>query len=118
MQQDFAAAAADENEVAECIRRTRQMTGYALEPHTACAVIAADKTRPPGATAPEIVLATAHPAKFAEAMSEIVGAPTPLPDRYADLLTAIERFEVVANDLAAIEQIIAARARAAHGDAT
>jgi threonine synthase len=116
MQADFAAAAADEDEVAECICRTRDTTGYVLEPHTACAVIAADKVLPPASAVPEIVLATAHPAKFAESMAQIVGRPVALPDRYAGLFAAPERFVAVANDLVAVEQHIAERARATEGD--
>ena len=115
MQNDFAAAAASETDVAACIRDTRAECGYLLEPHTACAVIAADKALPRDSAAPQVVLATAHPAKFSEAMAEIVGEAAPLPARYASLLTDAERFEVVPNDLGAVEAFVETRARAARG---
>jgi len=117
MAADFAAAAAAEDEVANCIRRIRQTAGYLLEPHTACAVVAADKSAPTATATPEVILATAHPAKFAEAMTKIVGEPAPLPERYAGLLDAAERFEVVSNDLTAVENYITERARTAQGGA-
>ena len=107
---DFAAAAAGEADVADCIRRVRTETGYVLEPHTACGVLAAERTSP-GETVPEIVLATAHPAKFAEAMAEITGAAVALPARLAHLLRDAERATSLANDLSQVERHIEAHAR-------
>src|SRR5690606_12851169 len=60
---DFSAASASEEDVAEIIRRTRQVSGYMTEPHTACGLVAAERCLKPGAT-PQVVLSTAHPAKF------------------------------------------------------
>ena len=55
------------------------------------------------ATGPVVVLATAHPAKFPDAVERATGMRPPLPDRLADLLDRPERFEVVPNDLAAVD---------------
>lgn len=110
--QDFAAGSASEAEVAACIRETLVTCGYKLEPHTACGLIASRKQAlPPGV--PEVVLSTAHPAKFTEAMTEITKKPTPLPDRLAQLLTTPERVTVLANDLAAVEAYIRDNTRVA-----
>lgn len=109
---DFAAASASEAEVAACIRETRAATGYLLEPHTACGVIAANKIA--RSATPEVVLATAHPAKFSEAMAEIVGASTPLPERLAQLLNKPERVTVLDNDLAAVKTYIRDSSRASN----
>ncbi len=112
LSQDFAAASASEVEVAACIRETFEASGYLLEPHTACGVIASRKqpTSPQGI--PEVVLATAHPAKFAEAMTEITSSPTPLPVRLAHLLTEPERVTVLKNDPVAIKTYIRDTSRA------
>lgn len=110
---DFAAAGASESEVAACIRETRAAGGYLLEPHTACGVVAGRKQAaglPAGV--PEIVLATAHPAKFAEAMAEMTGAAAPLPARLDHLLTEPERVTVLENDLAAVQGYIRNTTRA------
>ncbi|MBU2532876.1 MAG: threonine synthase, partial [Alphaproteobacteria bacterium] len=111
MASDFAAASASEAEVAACIRETREATGYLLEPHTACGVIASRKqaSSPDG---PEVVLATAHPAKFAEAMTNIIGQPAPLPRRLQHLMTNSERMTVLDNDLAAVQHYIRNTTRA------
>jgi threonine synthase len=114
MQADFVAASASEDEVAACIRRVRKESGYLLDPHTACGVVAAGKTLPASAT-PRIVLATAHPAKFPDAIEAITGERPDLPPRLANLLTDPERIAVLPNDLAAVKRFVAERAGASRG---
>lgn len=111
--QDFGAVAASEEEVAAVIRATQAETGYLLEPHTACGVIAAQRLEQSGSVVPQVVLSTAHPAKFAEAMGAIMGQATPLPEGLSGLLGAEERFVEIDNDLAAVETYVAEHARAA-----
>jgi len=107
---DFSAAAADGATVARVIRETEGSAGYLTEPHTACAIhaFAALAGGKSAATTPEVVLATAHPAKFPEAMREIVGQASELPARLDGVLTAPERITPVANDLAAVEAAVEA----------
>ena len=116
MQKDFAAASASEDEVAACIRRVRRESGYLLDPHTACGVVAADKTLATGTT-PRVVLATAHPAKFPDAVEKITGERPGLPERLSALLTDEERFAVLPNDLSAVKKFVAERAGHARGAA-
>jgi threonine synthase len=114
LRQEFSAAAASEAEVVATIVGTRAETGYVLEPHTACGVIASEKTttarRP---HVPDVVLATAHPAKFPESMARITGAAVSLPSRLAHLMKASERITSLDNDLAAVQRYILAHARPA-----
>jgi threonine synthase len=105
LRRDFGAASASEAEVARCIRRVRKESGYLLDPHSACAVVAAQKMRS-DATSPLIVLATAHPAKFPDALKAITGERPALPPRLALLLAARERFTALPNDLAAVERFV------------
>jgi threonine synthase len=108
---EFAAAAASESDVAATIARTLAASGYLADPHTACGIVAAERTaRADRGTT--VVLATAHPAKFPDAMQAITGARPPLPPRLVGLMTAPERFDVLANDPAAVEAYVLARARA------
>ena len=68
----FAAGRADEDEIAATIRTLRQETGYLLDPHTAVGVAVAEKeSREPAV--PMIVLGTAHPAKFPDAVAAACG---------------------------------------------
>ena len=114
-ERDFAAASASEAEVADCIRRTRQRSGYLLDPHTACGVVAAEKAG--GGAAPRIVLATAHPAKFPDALQAITGERPALPPRLASLMHDPERITSLPNDLAAVERFVASLAAQKHGAA-
>jgi threonine synthase len=116
LRREFSAAAATETEVSDAILRTRADTGYVLEPHTACGIVASEKTAAGrGVDVPDIVLATAHPAKFPEAMKQITGAAVPLPPRLAHLMKAPERMTSLDNDLAAVQQYILKHTRSASG---
>ncbi len=56
-------------------------------------------------------MATAHPAKFPDAMERAIGIRPALPPRMADLFEREERFAVLPNDLAAVEAQVRALAR-------
>ena len=110
--QELGAHASSEDEIANCVRQTVASAGYMLEPHTACGVLAADKCMQ-DVHHPEVILATAHPAKFAEAMTEIVGSPVSLPPRLHSLLRAEERMTHLGNDAREVETYILQHSRAA-----
>ncbi|HXF55526.1 MAG TPA: threonine synthase [Hyphomicrobiaceae bacterium] len=112
MRRDFAAAAASEAEVAAAIRRVRKESGYLMDPHTACGMVAAEKALAKGRS-PRVVLATAHPAKFPQAMRTICGEEVELPARLAKLMTDRERLTVLPAELTPIERHIEERVRAA-----
>ena len=113
LQHDFKAASASEEEVAAAIRKTFADTGYLVDPHTACAVVAADKTL--GAkvgNVAQIILSTAHPAKFPDAMEEITGTRPPLPARLTGIMTGGERIERLPAELTAVEAFVESVSRA------
>jgi threonine synthase len=108
----FSAGRADEEEVAASIRTVRRETGYLLDPHTAVGVAVAEKEgRDP--SVPMVVLSTAHPAKFPEAVAKACGVKPALPDWLADLSTRPERVSVLPADLPTIERFILGASRAA-----
>ena len=88
-----------------CIRRVKARSGYLLDPHTACGVVARAR-RKSIRNAPHVVLATAHPAKFPDAMQAITGERPALPPRLASLMTDPERITVLPNDLAAVQRFV------------
>ena len=104
LRKDFSASAASEDDVADAIRRLRAECGYLIDPHTACAVVAAERELGEGGETPQIVLSTAHPAKFPDAIEAITGERPGLPARLADLLTAKERFTTIGNDIGEAER--------------
>ncbi len=108
----FNADRADEDETAAAIRTTLRETSRLVDPHTAVGLAVAEKeTRDPAL--PMIVLGTAHPAKFPDAVEAACGVRPDLPDWLSDLPERPERATPMAVDQAAIEQFILAASRAA-----
>ena len=102
---EFDSAATSEEETSAAIKAIRAATGEVICPHTAVAVHAAAVRRGDPAV-PMVVLATAHPAKFPDAVEAASGIRPPLPPRMADLMTRPERITRVPNDLAAIKAVV------------
>jgi threonine synthase len=106
----FSAARLDDAETLAEIGRTHRTTGELLDPHSAIAVAAARSARR-DKTAPIIALASAHPAKFPDAVERATGIRPPLPLRIADLYDRPERTHTLPNDLSAVQHFMAERAR-------
>ncbi len=112
---DFTASAATEDDVARAIRSLREECGYLADPHTACGLVAAERALGGDIAIPQVVLATAHPAKFPDSMQAIIGERPPLPPGYANLAEGRERFTVVANDLEAVQARVTELTRGTSG---
>jgi threonine synthase len=106
----FSAARFDDADTLREIDATHRATGELLDPHSAIAVAAARRELR-DKTAPIVALATAHPAKFPDAVERATGIRPPLPPRLADLHDRPERIHTLRNDLSAVQNFIAARAR-------
>ena len=108
----FTADRADEQECAATMRAWMREAGYCADPHTAVALAVAEKeTRDP--TVPMVVLSTAHPAKFPDAVAAACGITPALPDWLADLPQRAERVTVLPADQAAVERFVSSASRAA-----
>ena len=92
------------------IRHLWTKADYLADPHTAIGTAAARALAPADPSIPVVVAATAHPAKFPDAVEQATGMRPPLPARLADLYEREERFGVLPNDLAAIEAAVRAHA--------
>ena len=109
----FSADRADEEETAATIRTMLRETGHFIDPHTAVAVAVAEKdTRDP--SIPMVVLGTAHPAKFPDAVEAACGVRPALPQWLANLDQRRERVTTLPVDPMAVERHILSRSRAAH----
>jgi threonine synthase len=107
LREAFDSGRCGEDETAATIGRTLKTTGELLCPHTAVGVHVAEALRDP--SVPMITLATAHPAKFPDAVEAATTVRPPLPPRMADLYDRPERVTRIGNDLAAIESLIRER---------
>ena len=99
----------DDPATLEVIGRTYRDTGRLIDPHTAVGLAAAQELRTEGD--PTVVLATAHPAKFPDAVKQATGITPDLPDSMADLHERAERYAVLDNDIAAVRRYIEEHAR-------
>ncbi|QYK43192.1 MAG: threonine synthase [Paracoccaceae bacterium] len=100
---------ADEATTSATIARARAETGELLCPHSAVGVAVANRHRPRNPATPMVTLATAHPAKFPDAVEAATGLRPPLPPRMADLFDRPERVTRVPDDLQAIQSLIRER---------
>jgi threonine synthase len=106
----FASGSCDEPETAQTISRTLERTGLLVDPHTAVGIAVAEGHL---GRAPMVTLATAHPAKFPEAVEAACGIRPTLPGWAHQILSREERYEVLPAELAAVEHAIETRTRAA-----
>jgi threonine synthase len=108
----YSAFASDDNETKAAIAAVHKETGRIIDPHTAVGVAAARKLtslHQLSAPSPVVVLSTAHPAKFPDAVTQAIGSPPPEPKRLSGLKTLPEKLEILGNDAALIKQFISSR---------
>ncbi len=107
---EFDSGATDEAAATATIRETLATTGELLDPHTAVAYALARQQAASASTM--VTLATAHPAKFPDAVEKASGVRPGLPLRLEPLLSAEERFTVLPNNSVAVRDFILSRHRA------
>ena len=108
----FTAARVDDAGTIAEIAATYRKSNIVLDPHSAIAVAAAKaKRRDPNL--PMVALATAHPAKFPDAVKRAIGRLPEIPECLSALMQLPERAPALPNDLTAVEDYVRAHARAA-----
>jgi len=110
LRERYSACASDDTQTRAAIAAVHKLTGRIIDPHTAVGVAAAMRIGKPHS--PVVILSTAHPAKFPQAVTEAIGAPPPEPKRLSGLKDLPERLEILANDPALIKRFIFSRLRA------
>ncbi len=110
---DFDAFRVDEPACAEEMGRVYRTSGTVIDPHSAVGVRAARRALGPTPATPVVALATAHPAKFPDAVERATGVRPPLPERLSDLMERREAIIVLPNDGRAVADYLRQTARAA-----
>jgi len=105
----FASDRIDADAMNEAMRWSFTEAGEVLDPHSAIGLAAARRAELP-AEIPVVTLATAHPAKFAEAVERATGLRPPVPARVGDLHERQERYDVLPATFEAVTAYIAERA--------
>ena len=103
----YSAFSSDDTETRAAIAAVHKQTGRIIDPHTAVGVAAAMKMG--RRQSPVVVLSTAHPAKFPDAVTEAIGKPPAVPPRLAGLDGRTENYVVSAPEASLIKQIISSK---------
>ncbi len=106
----YSAFAEDDDATIAAIKAVHAETGRVIDPHTAVGVAAARRLE--NAPGPVVILSTAHPAKFPDAVARAIGSPPPVPPRLAGLENRPERMEILAKNLPLIRDFISSRLEA------
>jgi len=108
MRAKFGSGVCNEAETAREIARVHDQTSELIDPHTAvgCHVGRFHMLR----DTPMVVLATAHPAKFPDAVEAACGVRPSLPARLGDLMAKEEQFDILPNELGAVQSYVVERA--------
>ena len=110
MRKHFDAYRIDERQTLDVMKQTFQQARQIIDPHTAVGVGAAWQAVKEDAATPMVVLSTAHPAKFPDAVEKAIGHRPQLPEHLADLHQRPERFDVLPADLDTVQDHIRRRA--------
>lgn len=100
----FSAYSLSDDDTRAAIARVYKQSGELIDPHSAIGVAAARECSEPDT--PTVALATAHPAKFSDAVSAACEIPVSLPPSLQELMQREERVMYVENNLAAVKSII------------
>ena len=106
IREEFDSSAVNEPETARTIAQCLKGTGELLDPHSAVGFAAALRAK--ASDSAMVTLATAHPAKFPDAVEKASGIRPHLPQRLSHLLNAKERFTILPNSATAVRDFILA----------
>jgi threonine synthase len=106
LQRRYLAASGNDDETRAAIALVRKQWGTILDPHTAVGVAASLKL---GLKGPVILLGTAHPAKFPEAITQAIGIAPEIPPKLASLMALEERYTVLPNEVDTVRTFVLER---------
>jgi threonine synthase len=98
----YSAFACDDQDTLAVIKRVFERDGRIIDPHTAVAAKAIERIT----ARPQVVLSTAHPAKFPDAVQKAIGRAPEAPEALARLQNLPERLDIMGNNLSLLRQYI------------
>lgn len=106
----FSGFSLDDAGTLKTMRELHRRTGMLIDPHSAIGIAAAEAMRR-DKSIPVVALATAHPAKFPDAVEKATGVRPPLPAFLGDLMTRRERYDILPKDLGKVQDYVLAHRR-------
>ena len=107
LRDDFISESLSEDETKDVIKKINKNYNILVDPHTAIGIGVLDKLSNDGIN---IILSTAHPSKFPEAVKEATGKHPELPPKIKKIIEEEEKFDILPNDLNLIKKFIKERA--------
>ena len=101
--EDFLSASMSEKEILDTIKEVQVKYGIILDPHSAIGFGSLNKVNLEGNN---VVLATAHPCKFPEAIDKSIGIKPDLPDELKHVMGEKENYDIISNNLTKTQQYI------------
>jgi len=106
LRKDLIGSVHDDEETRGCIRRVYRRTGYVLDPHSAVGYLGVEAGRRTFGEGPCVVLCTAHPVKFREAVEPAIGSSVPVPERLAACLEAERQVTPLPPEISALRDVL------------
>ena len=103
IKEDFVSETVSEKELLSCIKKVYENHKIIIDPHTAVGLSALEKINLNGKS---VVLSTAHPCKFPEAINKAINVKSELPTELKYILGEKENFDVIQNDIEDIKKYI------------
>ena len=104
LRETFVSGRLDDDQTVAEIARVAKASRIIIDPHTAIATAVANQHRT--ADVPMVVLGTAHPAKFSDALTRALGKPVPLPPESAAILEREEIFTRLPNEAERVKNMM------------
>ena len=101
--EDFLSASMSGKETLDTIKEVQVKYGIILDPHSAIGFGSLNKVNLEGNN---VVLATAHPCKFPEAIDKSIGIKPDLPDELKYVMNEKENYDIISNNLTKTQQYI------------
>ena len=106
LREDLTGSVHDDDETRDCIARVYRRTGYVLDPHSAVGYLGVGAGRRAFGEGPCVVLCTAHPVKFREAVEPAIGRSIPVPERLAACLEAERHVTSLPPEISALRDVL------------
>ena len=106
LRKDLIGSVHDDDGTRDCIRRVYRRTGYVLDPHSAVGYLGVEAGRQAFGEGPCVVLCTAHPVKFREAVEPAIGISVPVPERLASCLEAERHVTPIPPEISALRDVL------------
>jgi len=103
IKKDFLSESVSEEQVLFCIKKVYENHKIIIDPHTAVGLRALEKINLNGKN---VVLSTAHPCKFPEAINKAINMKSELPAELNYILNEKENFDVIQNDIEKVKKYI------------